>query len=426
MPRASSSLSQSARGTASGKLLKIVYGNRRVVIQRLETFQATLEAVQKHFRLNPLASAVELILETRDLEICDGEAVEISEDCWELVKDELRVLELREQSLVPCPNLHPGFQGNGFQVFVRTLTGKTVTFQVDPLDTVLDLKSSIQDKEGIPLEQQRLIFSRKQLEDGKTLSSYSIRHGSTIHVVVRLRGDKPVIYLQSPKEMQVTVKLSLSSSWSFSAIYPMVSVISHEDGGQTLEWSVLTRKDGTLFHHHSGVDIAYLYWEALSNYHCLTPPPSPRIGSSQEHFDPAWPVLTKDDSVLLDVQKNLTSYIDKALLSLGLHVEARTSFITYWLPSFLKHQFIALRFVNQSAYERAAPLEVTPKPDVVTRIFMIFRGLPEEDIEEWTEALDRASEDVQRWQSIVGMDKNNAMDESLFRVLEWGGMEVKQ
>ncbi len=90
----------------------------------------------------------------------------------------------------------------------------------------------------------------------------------------------------------------------------------------------------------------------------------------------------------------------------------------------LKHKHIAFRFLPQDEIEQSAPLGVSPSPNVVTRIFMLFRGVKAHELHAWERAYDRAREPVSHWVDKVGINLERTLDTQLFRVIEWGGMEV--
>ncbi|GAA6050659.1 hypothetical protein NBRC10513_004205 [Rhodotorula toruloides] len=300
-------------------------------------------------------------------------------------------------------------------LMIKTLPGRQIPIEWYPQATVLDLKYALAASEGVPVDQQSLKFYGKHLEDGRTLCDHGVEHDSSIYMILNLRGGKPVIYLFPPTPLDsASVSVTLTPEWHFSALYPVVDPVKRGEGETSASWTVFAQPDGSLVDLASGLELKYLFWEAEA-YKTTSSTPSHLV------FDPSNPSLDASNGCALPFTSFL-AHLDKTLAALSLHTAARNDFITYWLSHFTRirdaGQHIGFRFLAQSDYERAARLDVDPKPDVVTRVFLLFKGVGAEEASEW-----KKPGEVD-WVKELGIQVEKVEDKPLFRVLEWGGMEV--
>lgn len=406
-------------GRRVANLIVLTDGKKSILIPLPKTYEDALRTAARHLG----GRASQFTLETRDLGICGGAFMGISPEAWDLLKPELktiraiatdRTLSINEST----PTVNPPVVATTAPPSIQLTfdywggSGAIETFRVKlkPTASVKHATTIAAEHFGRVLglceEDFRFHYEGGRLNPYRTVADMGLMKGEHITVTKKLLGGKPVIYLYSPTAIEATVCLSLAPEWEFSAVYPVVP-IKRARAGQTLQWRVRTREDGTLHELNTGLDAAYLFWEAETNgAGTLSPPSSPSTATqplpTAEIFKPTLSGLSDGDSVLLSVRK-ITPYLDAALVAMGLHTEARTSFITYWLPSLLKHEYVALRFVQQAAYERAAPLEIVPTPDVVTRIFMLFKGVAAQNLHAWPGARTRADEPAGTWRDVAGV-----------------------
>ena len=254
------------------------------------------------------------------------------------------------------------------QIFVRLLTGKCVTLEVEPTDKVEDLKAKYQEKEGVPPDQQRFVFRGKQIEDGKTLQDYSIEEGSSIHYVLR----KPVLYLY-PKE-KTCVKVKLMNN-NFLCTYPEYN----EETG----WNVIAQPDGTLINEDDGFEYQSLFWESYDYQSRFT---------TDKGF-----VVEKKDSI---------RFLREKLTYIGLNCKEINEFIQYWLPHMSYTPFTQVSF-QWEEYTSKNQLEITPKPDSIIRLFVVFIPL--------NEKVDIQEQDL----------STHRIERKGFTAIEWGGTVIK-
>lgn len=150
-------------------------------------------------------------------------------------------------------------------VYVKAVNGKTfIINNLQPSDTGYQLKTKVQELEGIPADQHALYFKGIKLKDHGTLAGLSITSGAVLDLFLQLRGGKPVIYLQPPVSINAKLRLSLVPQWKLSAVYPQPSEGSFKSGksAQAVESEVDVSPSGMISTKGTSTEVAYIFWEA--------------------------------------------------------------------------------------------------------------------------------------------------------------------
>ncbi|KAJ3426101.1 polyubiquitin [Anaeramoeba flamelloides] len=278
-----------------------------------------------------------------------------------------------------------GILNKEMELFVKTLTGRTIIIHATPSERVIDLKDKLYKIVAIPQYEQRLIFSGRQLEERVKIFNYIVEQHSTIHLVLRCRGGKPVINLYNyikmseynkEKEFQeknpkVNISLQLSREMEFSSLFP--NPIKRDLKNNLIEWKnvVIEGENEEQKIKIGKREYAYLFWECLQNI-------DTKNQNNTSHNSLFGSLLKKENSFCVNIQ-DLPEFLSTQLTIIGLNSIEINDLIVYWVPQIERIkdiEWIQVQFLDEnSQYSKIAKLEINPKPSLIKRIFVLFKPL---------------------------------------------------
>ncbi|EIM19656.1 hypothetical protein WALSEDRAFT_33913 [Wallemia mellicola CBS 633.66] len=261
----------------------------------------------------------------------------------------------------------------------------------------------------------RITFSGKEIPNDLNFSTFTNNKNEMKTVQFRKSSSKPFIQIFSPIEQFLTLELSLSGSWQCKSTWP-ASEIKKEKEKQLVGFFLRVGPGTTIEDVVSGCKTAGLSWEAVPNAGC------PRLSPDDKTpFDPANPDLVDYNGVLLSA-KDCPARLDKILAEqFKIDPLVRTNFMADITPHLFRYPNIAFRFLPQDFYEPAATLAIRPTPEVTGRIFLLWQGVT--DADKWKASKKRDKMPI-NWAEIVGFNTESLTNDSLFRCIEVGWMEV--
>ncbi|KAL0567698.1 hypothetical protein V5O48_014294, partial [Marasmius crinis-equi] len=338
---------------------------RPKIIPQPAAYADVIKLVRKHFKICP---GYDVTLQINELEICGGEMMEITDDVWESVKDSVKRVYFVEMPGARSSNGETTSRAEAARstsTLAKTHTAvKYPSPQASPLSSrtkvpeigssctmkiIVQVVSETSPKKydlrvgpsttcgaiyraiakyydpTVNSDNHRLFVDGNRVVESDTLQRLNVPDGDTFLLFAAQCGGKPVIYLFSPREIVAKVRLGLTRQWEFSAIYPVVPVKQAvgENVHQVIEWNTQTRGDGSVVETTTGLEVAYLFWEAHT---CPglspSPPATPTDAASKtDSFVPTNAQLTPGNSVLVSIE-DIPGYLDRALKALSLHTEA--------------------------------------------------------------------------------------------------------
>ncbi|ORY29782.1 hypothetical protein BCR39DRAFT_588155 [Naematelia encephala] len=259
-------------------------------------------------------------------------------------------------------------------------------------------------------------FSGQQLGPNEVLTKYVVHDKSTARLLFRPRSVRTNIDMVFPEEKSLEVSLSVAD-WTIATAYPMTSLLP--DGPrQRLRWFLRVMPGGHVEDLLTGTVSNGLFVEMLP-----TPKARPETAPGPDDpLLPAWPDVRPQNAWCLP-SGIFIPHIDRVLEVLGLPVESRTSMITSWLPSVTRHKNIAYKILSPGQLSPSSNLTIIPPPHVLFRIFILFRGVPDDEMKEWSNRGVVHAEMGLDWRNTIGWSEDLKNDE-LFRIIEYGAMEV--
>ncbi|TFY73469.1 hypothetical protein EWM64_g10543, partial [Hericium alpestre] len=249
----------------------IKHQKRMILVPRPKTYQAALDLTRKHFKT---LAGKEVYFETTQADIAVGQTVELTDDVWEGIIDSLATVEAFERKIDVEVKAEPN-------VVARPATHNAFAAPPSPpiqperrkikLDLVSDLPGAqnLKVKYSVPdlCEKELRMTLEGRRPHGRNIGEDIDGYDKPYEVYFRQEqlGGKPVIYIWTPQPQEVSVDLSLTPHWSFSAAYPVAPITPTKQAGgtgQSILWNVLTREDGNLQDKATGLEVNSLFWEA--------------------------------------------------------------------------------------------------------------------------------------------------------------------